>query len=114
MYEKLNLLAKSIASRFTQPEKDEVFAAETLNRLSQISSRCGRLPEVEEEEEVHPDGYISGRLRRLEIPEEGPERPITHWCGDTGRYTRQTIRQGEQLRGVENSFEIDPIAKLPD
>lgn len=112
MYEKLNLLAKSIASKFAQPEKDEVFAAETLNRLSQISTRCGRLPD--DQEDTHPDGYISGRLRRLEIPEEGPERPITHWCGDTGRYQRQVIRQGEQLRGVENSFEIDPLAKLPD
>jgi uroporphyrinogen-III decarboxylase len=66
------------------------------------------------EEEVHPDGYISGRLKKLEIPEDAEDRPITHWCADTGRYLKQIIRKGEQLRGVENSFEIDPMAKLPD
>ncbi|MDZ4833388.1 MAG: hypothetical protein SGJ27_06380 [Candidatus Melainabacteria bacterium] len=112
MYEKLNLLAKSIVAKFaTQPETDEAFAVDTINRLSQISNRAR--PVALEEEEVHPDGYISGRLKRLEIPDDGPERPITHWCADTGRYLRQNIRQGEQLCGAEKSFEIDPISKLP-
>lgn len=111
MYEKLNLLAKSIASKFaTQPEK-EAFAVETVNRLSQISSRCGKLPSTEEE--AFQDGYITGRLRRLEVTELD-DRPINHWCADQSRYVRQTIRQGEQLSGAEKCFEIDPIARLVD
>ena len=108
MYEKLNLLAKSLVSRIVG-QVDEIDPA-TLSRLQQIKDRLAS----QTGGDVDADGYMTARLRHTAEGEANGDPAITHWCRESGRYQKQSIRRGEELRGAQQCFEIDPISNLTD
>lgn len=110
MYEKFNSLAKSLVSRLVG-HADEAPMPDTVNRLQQLNNRCSRAPEEETDDK---DGYIGSPRRHHDSPGNRSGEAVSHWCGDSGRYRHQEIRKGEELKGAQQCFEIDPIAKLPD
>jgi len=110
MYEKLNLLAKNLVSKIVG-QGDGMEDPGTLSRLQKISDRLARQPIGEDGE---TDDYLKGRLRHPATAELNVEPVIAHWSTDTGRHQRQVIRQGEQFKGAQQCFEIDPLSNLPD
>jgi hypothetical protein len=110
MYEKLNLLAKSLVMKFAGQD-DEMDEAGALSRLKQVADRRGR---QQEEEERDADGFMAGRVCHRNTEELDIDQAKSHWRIDSGRHDRLGARKGEQLRGAAHGFEIDPLAKLPD
>lgn len=105
MYEKLNILAKTLVAKLAKPQ-DEMAEEGTLSRLKQVADRFER---KQTEEDLDADGYFAGRVphRHTEDLEQ-----VAYWKPET--YQKQEIRRGEQLAGAAQCFEIDPMRKLPD
>ncbi len=106
MYEKINLLAKSLVSKFSGAKEQQQSEPAELSRLQRLNEK--RNPTLSSRAFLQNDKRINAHLNHQS---EGAQvsRGLTRWCGDSGRYMRQEIRQGEQLKGAQTSFEIDPL-----
>lgn len=108
MYEKLNILAKTLVAKLAKPQ-DEMADEGTLSRLKQVADRFER---KQTDDELDADGYFAGRIAHRLTEELDLDQAKTHWKPET--YQKQEIRRGEQLAGAAQCFEIDPMRKLPD
>lgn len=103
MYEKINLLAKSLVSRFSGEKSQESEHPTELSRLQRLQEK--RNP-TSPRALLQNDERISAHIKNEEAQ---VAKGLNRWCGDTGRHMRQEIRQGEQLKGAQTTFEIDPL-----
>ncbi|MBX3076898.1 hypothetical protein KF707_22300 [Candidatus Obscuribacterales bacterium] len=110
MYEKLNILAKSLVAKFA-PQPDELDDPGTLSRLKQVTDRHER---KSESETLESDGYFAGRVAHRASENLDVDEAKGYWRIDSGRHQRLSARSGEQLKGAKQTFEIDPIKNMPE
>ena len=107
MNDKLNLLANLVPK--LAGNSDEETQTETLLRLQKISDKLNsRNQTVVQDDDA--DDYLTGQV----AGHNEESTAVTHWCPGNRRFTKQEVRQGEQLKGAATCFEIDPISKLKD
>lgn len=109
MYEKLNLLAKSLVAKFAS-QPDELDDPGTLGRLKKVTDLHER---KSENETADADGYFAGRVGRRSSEDLDVDDAKGYWRIDSGRHQRLAARTGEQLKGAQQTFEIDPIKNMP-
>jgi len=106
MNDKFNLFANLVSK--LAGDADEQTQTETLLRLKTISDKLNRNQATVAPDDT--DDYFAGDV----AGHNEESTAVTHWCPGNLRFTKQEIRQNEQLKGAATCFEIDPISKLKD
>lgn len=102
--EKIPELIKAFVARFVDENPDE--ESFSRDRLKQLQNRYS----ISQDEQIdHEDGQMSEMIEFNDQSEDA----VVRWCGNEDRFLDQNIRQHDQMKGVENAFEIDPMSKLP-
>ena len=91
-------MVKNLLAKFVDTSMDEENFS--VDRLKQLQGK------------QKPTCEVEGNLNQETVMQS--QSGVVHWCGNGDRFMTQDVRREDQLGGVGNMFEIDPMSKLPD
>lgn len=102
--EKIPELLKAFVAKFKEDNsEEETFSRDRLKQLQDKYSI------VDNQELVCEEKQLADEIEFNDQREDA----VVRWCGNEDRFLDQEIRQHDQMKGVENAFEIDPLSNLP-